>query len=59
MRTALISPLQVFTLAIKNDEHNKYLSNAGAESYELQPLVYSSLIQAGLEKLIFSSDTKM
>jgi hypothetical protein len=59
MRTALISPLQVFTLAIKNDAHNEYLSNAGAESYELQPLVYSSLIQAGLEKLIFSSNTKM
>jgi hypothetical protein len=59
MRTALISPLQVFTLAIQNHTHNEHLSNAGAESYELQPLVYSSLIQAGLEKLVFSSDTKM
>lgn len=59
MRTALISPLQVFTLAIQNHTHNQQLSNAGAESYELQPLVYSSLIQAGLEKLVFSSATKM
>ena len=59
MRTALISPLQVFTLAITNHTHNEYLSNSGVESYELQPLVYSSLIQAGLEKLVFSSGTKM
>lgn len=59
MRAALISPLQVFTLAIQNHTYNEQLSNAGAGSYELQPLVYSSLIQAGLEKLVFSPDTKM
>ena len=59
MRTALISPLQVFTLAIKNQVQNEQLSNIGANTYELQPLVYSSLIQAGLEKLVFASGTQL
>lgn len=59
MRNALISPLQVFTLALTNEWQNEELSGHGAESYELQPLVYSSLIQAGLEKLIFASGTKI
>lgn len=59
MRTALISPLQVFTLAITNRVQNERLSNIGAQAYELQPLVYSSLIQAGLENLVFSSGTQL
>jgi hypothetical protein len=59
MRTALISPLQVFLLLIKNEVHNEQLTHLGAETYELQPLVYSSLIQAGLEKLVFSSGTQL
>jgi hypothetical protein len=57
MRTALISPLQVLLLSIKNEVHNEQLTRLSAETYELQPLVYSSLIQAGLEKLVFSSGT--
>jgi len=59
MRTALISPLQVFTLLIKNQVQNEQLFKVGSEAYELQPLVYSSLIQAGLEKLVFSSGTQL
>jgi hypothetical protein len=59
MRAALISPLQNFTLAIKNHVQNESLSKLGVEAYELQPLVYSSLIQAGLEKIVLSSETKL
>lgn len=59
MRSALISPLQAFTLAVQNHTQNEVMSSMGLESYELQPLVYSSLIQAGLDKLVFSSGTKL
>ena len=59
MRKAFISPLQVFTLLIENSTHNEYLSKNGLPEHDIQPLVYSSLIQAGLDKLVFSENTKL
>lgn len=51
-RSAFISPLQLFSLAVNNQAHNDALAEVGGEEFELVPIVCSSLIQSGLDQLL-------
>lgn len=58
-RQAFITPLQHFWLLVADHEHQAFSTSQGLTPKAITPLVYSSLIQSGVDQIAFSSGAQL